>query len=156
MTETVDTPIGRAPSGRLVYDNAPTVVCVTVSLLTRSPALIVVRRGRNPGAGLLGLPGGFQMHGENWQDAGAREFREETGYRLTSDLELTSMETDDLGHNVLIADCNHTPALIPEKPDPAEVQEVIVLQSPREMADWAFPIHYYAVVNWFHSWENTN
>src|SRR5512139_3580604 len=41
--------------------------------------LLMVRRGIEPQAGLLGLPGGFIEEGETWQAAAVRELVEETG-----------------------------------------------------------------------------
>ncbi|GAA2363239.1 NUDIX domain-containing protein [Streptomyces cuspidosporus] len=41
--------------------------------------VVVVRRGIEPGRGLLALPGGYVEVGETWQEGAVRELREETG-----------------------------------------------------------------------------
>lgn len=55
---------------------------VSVVLLPIDDGLLLVRRTQNPSAGKLALPGGFIEVGETWQEAGAREVREETGFTV--------------------------------------------------------------------------
>lgn len=94
-------PIATA-DGRRVYDNAPTTVFVVAS--NADSELLVIRRARQPGCGLLGLPGGYQMRGETWQTAGARELLEETGCNLDpSSLHFVSIRTDEYNNNLIIA-----------------------------------------------------
>jgi ADP-ribose pyrophosphatase YjhB (NUDIX family) len=89
-------------AGRQVYDNTPTTVFVLAHNAKRE--LLVIRRAKQPGYGLLGLPGGYQMRGETWQEAGARELREETGCCLQpSFLEFVSIRTDEYQNNLIIA-----------------------------------------------------
>ena len=57
-------------AGRRIYDNTPTTVFVLAT--NAAGELLVIRRAKQPGYGLLGLPGGYQMRGETWQEA-ARE-----------------------------------------------------------------------------------
>ena len=67
----------RCPAcGSVSYQNP---LPVSVVLLPVDSGLLLVRRTNPPQAGLLGLPGGFIEMGESWQEAGARELREETG-----------------------------------------------------------------------------
>jgi ADP-ribose pyrophosphatase YjhB (NUDIX family) len=54
-------------------------------LLPVDGGLLLVRRGIEPGKGKLALPGGYVDHGETWQEAGAREVREETGILVSPD-----------------------------------------------------------------------
>jgi ADP-ribose pyrophosphatase YjhB (NUDIX family) len=54
------------------------MVIVPVKDGARTGAL-VVRRGMNPGKGMLALVGGFLEDHETWAEGGAREVREETG-----------------------------------------------------------------------------
>ncbi len=63
-----------------------TPVFVTVdALVTHGDHVLVIRRGRRPGAGLLALPGGFIDVHEFIRDSALRELREETGLVLTHD-----------------------------------------------------------------------
>lgn len=55
---------------------------VSVVLLPVDDGLLLIRRTKEPHAGKLALPGGFIEVGETWQEAGARELREETGITL--------------------------------------------------------------------------
>lgn len=55
---------------------------VTVVLLPVEDGILVIRRNIEPGRGKLALPGGFIELPESWQEAGARELREETGIAI--------------------------------------------------------------------------
>jgi ADP-ribose pyrophosphatase YjhB (NUDIX family) len=55
------------------------VALVSVRLSASETGLLVLRRGIEPGAGKLALPGGFVEDHETWQQAAAREVLEETG-----------------------------------------------------------------------------
>lgn len=142
--EMTDTPIGHRADGSPIYDNTPTVVAVLVRM---NPGILMIRRGHNPGKGLFGLPGGYHMRGETWQQAGAREVLEETGYRIIpSMMTLASMETDEYGNNLAIADYIGPV----EKTDLAidgEAEEVLIITKapPASHVDWAFPRHFDAV-----------
>lgn len=61
---------------RRVYDNTSTTVFVLAG--NAAGELLVIRRAKQPGYGLLGLPGGYQKRGETRQQAGVRELMEET------------------------------------------------------------------------------
>jgi ADP-ribose pyrophosphatase YjhB (NUDIX family) len=50
---------------------------VAVVLLPVHGALVTVRRDMEPRKGELAPPGGFMELGETWQEAAARELREE-------------------------------------------------------------------------------
>lgn len=138
-----DKPLVVLPDGRALYDNTPTVVCV---LLHHLNGLVVVRRANDPGKGLLGLPGGYQMRGESWQECGAREVLEETGYRIDPmHMLVSAVITDTYQNNVLIARYTKTIFGQPEATTDGEVQEVLLLKDqPKEPAAWAFPVHFVA------------
>ncbi len=69
-----------AHCGNITYSN-PLPVSV-VLLPIDDTGLLLVRRTQEPQAGRWALPGGFIETGETWQEAGAREVFEETGYRV--------------------------------------------------------------------------
>lgn len=141
-----DQPIAHTADGKPIYDNAATVVCV---LLYHPKGLVGIRRAHEPGKGLIGLPAGFHMRGETWQQAGAREVKEETGYVIDPDkLNLVDMETDEYGHNVVISsysgwfgDENRSENL------DGEAEEVLYFRHVNEedRSLWAFPMHFAAV-----------
>ena len=53
--------------------------------MIRNGALLRVRRGRGPNAGLWAIPGGKVDYGESMQQAVVRELREETGIDVELD-----------------------------------------------------------------------
>ncbi len=57
----------------------PPVVCAGAVIRDRAGRLLLVRRGREPGAGRWSLPGGRVEPGETPAAAAAREVAEETG-----------------------------------------------------------------------------
>lgn len=135
----MDMPIAHTADGRPLYDNTPTVVILLVGYYE---GLIVVRRNNEPGKGLLGLPGGYHMRGETWQQAGARELYEETGLVVNPDLlHPVHVMTDEYGNNLIFA-TQTLNAIGPIKRDPKEVQEVLILKSIPPVSEWAFPTHH--------------
>lgn len=55
---------------------------VAVILVPTDCGLVLIRRGIDPGRGQWALPGGYIHLDETWQEAGAREVREETGIAI--------------------------------------------------------------------------
>jgi ADP-ribose pyrophosphatase YjhB (NUDIX family) len=91
------------------------------------------------GQGRLALPGGYQMLGQTWREAGAREVLEETGVVLDpASLQVVSVETTpDRKQNLLFCESPpvaHAGAFIRD----AEVSEVLVIHEPVETA---FALH---------------
>ena len=119
------------------YLNTPTVVVVLVPL--RGGLLMIRRALAGEGYGKLALPGGFQMLGQTWQEAGAREVLEETG---------VVVEPTCCGFSPLrphqIAGRTSSSAGVPPVEHPggfvhdSEVAEVLVIFEPVETA---FPLH---------------
>lgn len=74
------------------YDNTPTVVVVRVPI--RGGLLMVRRALPGEGQGKLALPGGYQMAGQTWREAGAREVLEETGVAVDPASLRASLDAD--------------------------------------------------------------
>lgn len=140
-----DIPIAHRADGSPIFDNVATVVCVLVGI---EGDLLTIVRGKDPGRGLIGLPGGYHMKGETWQEAGAREVAEETGYIIDpkSLMQVGEVQTDKYGNNLIVAELmdgvlGYDPKLID---DPKEVLEVKYMSKAADRSAWAFPLHYKA------------
>jgi ADP-ribose pyrophosphatase YjhB (NUDIX family) len=115
------------------YDNTPTVAVVLVPL--RGGLLMVRRALPGEGQGKLALPGGYQMLGQTWQEAGAREVLEETGVVIFPEaLRIVTVETTpDRQQNLLF--CQSPPVEHQgEFVHDAEASEVLVIHEPIETA----------------------
>jgi ADP-ribose pyrophosphatase YjhB (NUDIX family) len=127
------------------YDNTPTVVVVLVPL--RGGLLMIRRALAGEGHGKLALPGGYQMLGQTWQEAGACEVLEETGVVIFAEaLRVVTVETTpDRQQNLLFCQSppvEHQGAFVHD----AEVSEVLVIYEPIETA---FPLHTRVVRQFF-------
>ena len=141
----MDQPIAHTADGRPLFDNTPTVVCLLVPDNTHR-FYLAVKRANNPGKGLWGLPGGYHMRGETWQQAGAREVLEETGY-VIDPLKIRAVGepvTDEYGNNLIIA-TSHYPESPNRQQTDGEALDVLWLSQPGEAEEWAFPFHYKAL-----------
>ena len=126
------------------YDNTP---CVVVVLVPIRAGLLMIRRGVEEGHGKLALPGGYQMRGETWQEAGAREVREETGVFIDAEglRLLTVVTTPDRRQNLLF--CQSPPVEhVGLFEHDSEVLEVVVVDEP---VPTAFPLHNEMVKRFF-------
>jgi 8-oxo-dGTP diphosphatase len=84
---------------------APNLPQVAVgAICVRDRRLLVVRRGRPPGAGRWAVPGGRVMAGERLADAVARELAEETGLHGTVGALCGLVERLGPDHHYVIAD----------------------------------------------------
>ncbi len=129
------------------YENTPTVVVVRVPV--RGGLLMVRRALPGEGHGQLALPGGYQMLGQTWREAGAREVLEETGVVISAEaLHLLAVETTpDRKQNLIFCQAPPTEVKGAFSHD-QEIAEVVVIHAPVETA---FPLHTAMVDDFFKS-----
>ncbi len=147
-----DEPIAHRKDGSPIFDNTATVVCVIVpSRYHFVDSVLVVKRGHEPGKGKWALPGGYQMKGETWQEAGVREVREETGVMISHRLtQLGPFVTDEYGNNLIIAKSSFELGRDRLWTQPPETMDHKYIKF-EEMYnhEWAFPKHFMAIVKHF-------
>lgn len=138
------------------YDNTPTVVVVLAT--NDQGELITIRRNNEPGRGLLGLPGGYHMRGESWQEAGAREFMEETGLWVDPEslTQVGPVVTDEYGNNLIVAQTRLPATKAAWDVDPEEVQAVVLLLEAPQAEGVAFPRHWQAMRDFFNRRQKKN
>jgi ADP-ribose pyrophosphatase YjhB (NUDIX family) len=116
-------PFRCAACGLLLFTNPATAVGVFV--LDGEGRVLLLRRAKDPGRGLLGLPGGFVDAGEGVEAALAREVREEIGGALLDPRFLCSHPNryEFAGVPYDVCDLFFTARLAPGelRPDPEEV-----------------------------------
>ena len=121
---------------------------VAVMLVPIGAGLLLVRRTNTPQVGKLGLPGGFIEMGETWQQAGAREVREETGAEVDPALVALFDVRSAPDGTVLIFGLT-TPlssAVLETFAPTAETSELVVAQAPQELA---FSTHTETMAHYF-------
>lgn len=139
-----DEPIAHRRDGSPIYDNTPSVV--VLALYKNNPReIITILRATEPGAGLYALPGGYQMRGEKWQEAGCREVAEELGIDIDpKDVKLITIISDSYNNNVIFG-AVHVPEITNE--DITINSEVLSAgfmdKKDIELSNglWAFPTH---------------
>jgi ADP-ribose pyrophosphatase YjhB (NUDIX family) len=113
---------------------------VTVVLLPIGEGLLAVRRAHMPAKDKLALPGGFVELPESWQEAGARELREETGVVVTPErLDVYRVYSAPDGTLLIFALApRHSEEELPPFSASAEASERVILTAPVELA---FSLH---------------
>ncbi len=125
---------------------------VTIVLIPVDDGVLVIRRNIEPHKGLFALPGGFIELGESWQEAGAREVREEAGVVIDPQT-VHEFRVHSAPDGTLIV-CGKAPALqradLPTFAPTDEASERKILTQPEELA---FPLHTQIVTEFFHVLE---
>lgn len=78
----------------------------TAAILIYKGQIIFTRRGKNPGKGMLDLPGGFVDYNESAETAILREITEETGFVVKNLKYFGSMNNQYLYKDVLYHTCD--------------------------------------------------
>ncbi len=123
-----------ARCGSTTYSNP---LPVSVVLLPIDPGgLLLVKRRQEPAAGKWALPGGFIETGETWQEAGAREVSEETGFTVDP-AKITLFDTRSAPDGTLLVFGLAPPlpsAILPGFQPSSETSAVLVMAGPQELA----------------------
>jgi ADP-ribose pyrophosphatase YjhB (NUDIX family) len=122
---------------------------VGVLLLPVDDGVLCVRRGIEPGLGMLAMPGGFLDVHETWQQGMARELFEETGVRVDpAEVRLLdALSVVPEGMLVLFGEARRrTAAELPPFVANDEVTDCVILSQPQELA---FSTHTHVLRAWF-------
>lgn len=131
---------------QITYSNP---IPVSVLLVPVESGILVVKRGIEPARGKFALPGGFIETGETWQEAGARELREETGVIVSPD-SISEFMVRSANENRLvlifgIATSLKEHELTPFIPTQESLERKILYQ----FEELAFELHTLAISKWF-------
>ena len=120
---------------------------VAVVLQPVGEGIIVIRRGIEPQKGTLTLPGGYIDFGETWQEAGARELREETGIAIEpAELSLYEVMNGLDGTLVVFGLGRRKPVSVLYPFSSEETEEVVLIDRPQELG---FTMHTLVVARFF-------
>jgi ADP-ribose pyrophosphatase YjhB (NUDIX family) len=89
-------------AARVVVVAGRRIECVGAVVLDDTGRLLLVRRGREPGAGLWSIPGGKVEPGESRAEAVVRELAEETGLRVVVGEPVGTVERPAPGDDVFV------------------------------------------------------
>ena len=137
----------RCPAcGNTTYRNP---LPVAVALVPVDGGLLLIRRAIEPQAGKLALPGGYINHGETWQEAAAREVREETGVSIDPARlhEFGVRSAQDGTILIFGVSAPATRSAAAAYQPTAETSECLVARAP--LPDMAFPLHAEIVAVYF-------
>ena len=129
------------------YRNPLPVAVVLVPV--EDGGLLLIRRAIEPRTGKLALPGGYVNDGETWQEAAAREVREETGITVAAEsIREFQVRSAPDGTVLLfgISDPIERSAIVTYQPT-EETSDCLVIDTPSP--DMAFPLHAEAVRAYF-------
>ena len=138
----------RCPAcGNTTYRNPLPVAVVLVPV--EDHGLLLIRRTIEPQVGKLALPGGYVNYGETWQEAAAREVREETGISVAAESiqEFRVRSAPDGTILLFGVSAPATRSVVAAYQPTAETSECLVVDAPTP--DMAFPLHAEAVVAYF-------
>ncbi|MBE7157627.1 MAG: NUDIX domain-containing protein [Rhodospirillales bacterium] len=138
----------RCPAcGNTTYRNPLPVAVVLVPV--EAGGLLLIRRAIEPQVGKLALPGGYVNFGETWQEAAAREVREETGLVVAAESIHEFRVRSAPDGTILLFGVSAPVArsgVATYRPT-AETSEYLVVEAP--VSDMAFPLHAEAITDYF-------
>lgn len=123
---------------------------VAVLLVPVGEGLLAIKRAIEPHVGKLALPGGYVGTGESWQEAGARELKEETGLTIDpAGVTLFGLHSTPDGKALLLfgkTEERLARIALWSFQGTAETSELVVMFKPEELA---FPLHTQMAAEWF-------